>query len=136
MPEVGRQQRLRLKLTQRIAAQHITDRDRHIPSTLPDGGLGVDFDFALLPPVPVFNLNLRPLRFRIVESLLWRRSDFPAAGETSNYILSPTMLNLQDTVFRKPRSASLTSAGRSICAQCPAPSINTLLRMSDTHLSI
>src|SRR5262245_3305099 len=74
MPEVGRQQRLRLKLTRRIADQHPTDRDWHIPATVPDRRLGVDFDYALLPAVPMINLDLRPLRSRIIEHLLWRRA--------------------------------------------------------------
>jgi hypothetical protein len=72
--KVGRQQRLRLKLTQRIADQHLTDQDRHITAAVPDGSLGVDFDFALLPAVPMIDLDLRPLRFRIVEYVLWRRA--------------------------------------------------------------
>src|SRR5215468_6330159 len=42
MVKVGRQQRLRLKLTRRIADQHPTNRDWHIPAAIPDGGLGVD----------------------------------------------------------------------------------------------
>src|SRR5215475_96888 len=74
MREIGRQQRLRFKLAQRIADQHPTDRDWHTPATVPDGGLGIDFDFALLPAVPMIDLDLRPLRFRIVEYLLWRRA--------------------------------------------------------------
>src|SRR5262249_36100711 len=74
MPEVGRQQRLRLKLTQRIADQHPTDRDWHIPTTVPDGGLGIDFDYAFFPTIPMIDLDLRPLSFRIVEHLLWRRA--------------------------------------------------------------
>src|SRR5215475_3924841 len=74
MIEIGRQQRLRLKLTHRITDQHPTDRDWHIPTAIPDCGLGIDFDFALLPAVPMIDLDLRPLRFRIVEYLLWRRA--------------------------------------------------------------
>src|SRR5215510_12894621 len=66
MVEVGRQQRLRLKLTQRITDQYPTDRDRYIPAAVPDGSLGVDFDLALLPAVPMIDLDLRPLRSRIV----------------------------------------------------------------------
>src|SRR5262249_55325223 len=73
MREIGRQQSLRLKHPQRIADQHPTDRDWHFPAAVPDGGLGIDFDFALLPAVPMIDLDLRPLRFRIVEYLLWRR---------------------------------------------------------------
>ncbi|HEY8459337.1 MAG TPA: hypothetical protein VIM99_03100, partial [Blastocatellia bacterium] len=32
---------------------------------------------TLLPAVPLFDLDLRPLRFRIVEYLLWRRAPRP-----------------------------------------------------------
>src|SRR5215813_508481 len=74
MIKIGRKQRLRIKLTQRIADQHPTDRGRHIPAAVPDGGLGVDFHFALLPAVPMIDLKLRPLRFRIVQYLLRRRA--------------------------------------------------------------
>src|SRR5262245_4081972 len=74
MVEVGRKQGLRIKLTQRIADQHPTDRDRQVSAAIPDRRLGVDFDFALLPAVPMIDLNLRPLRFRVVEHLLWRRA--------------------------------------------------------------
>ena len=62
MREIGRQQRLRVKLTQRIADQYPTDRDWHIPAAIPDCGLGIDFDLALLPAVPMIDLDLRPLR--------------------------------------------------------------------------
>src|SRR5215475_4497447 len=74
MIEIGRQQRLRLKLTQRITNQHPTDRDWHISAAVPDGGLGIDFDHTLLPAVPMIDLDLRPLRFRFVEHQLWGRS--------------------------------------------------------------
>jgi hypothetical protein len=74
MPEVGRQQRLWLKLTRRIADQYPTARDWHIPPTVPGSDLGVDFDYALLPAVPMIDLDLRSFRFRIVELLLWRRA--------------------------------------------------------------
>jgi hypothetical protein len=74
MREIVRQQHLWLKLTHRITDQHPTDRDWHIPAAVPDGGLGIDFDFALLSAVPMIDLDLRPLRFRIVEYLLGRRS--------------------------------------------------------------
>ena len=74
MVEVGRKQRLGLKLTQRIADQYSTDWDRHVSRTIPDCRLGVDFDLALLSAVPMPDLDLRPLRFRIVEYLLWRRA--------------------------------------------------------------
>src|SRR5215475_6004131 len=74
MPKIGRQQGLRLKLTQWVADQHPANRGRHIPAAIPDGGLGIDFDYALLPAVPMIDLYLRPLRFRIVEYLLWRRA--------------------------------------------------------------
>src|SRR5262245_26989108 len=74
MPEIGRQQCLRLKLTQRIADQHPTNRDWHMLAAIPDGGLGVDFDYPLLPTVPMINLDLCPLRPWIIERLLWRRA--------------------------------------------------------------
>src|SRR5215470_8079232 len=66
MPEISRQQRPRLKLTQRIADQHPADRDRHVSAAIPDCRLGVDFDFALLPAVPMIDLDLRPFRLAIV----------------------------------------------------------------------
>jgi hypothetical protein len=34
----------------------------------------VDFDIALLPVLPMIALNLRPLRFRVIEYLLWIRA--------------------------------------------------------------
>src|SRR5215510_3115826 len=74
MPEISRQQRLRLKLTPWVADQHPTNRGWHIPAAIPDGGLAVDFDYALLPAVPMIDLDPLPLRFRIVEDLLWRRA--------------------------------------------------------------
>jgi hypothetical protein len=57
-----------------IADQHPTNRDRHVPATVLDVSLGVDFDLALLPALPMIALNLRPLRFRITERLLWIRA--------------------------------------------------------------
>src|SRR5262249_50303970 len=77
MVEIGRKQRLRLKLAQRITDQYPTDRDRHTSATIPDCRLGIDFDLTLPPTVPVFDLDLRPLRFRVVEHLLWRRAARP-----------------------------------------------------------
>jgi hypothetical protein len=56
--EIGRQQRLRFKLTQWVADQHPTDRDWHTSATVPNGSLGVDFDHALLPAVPMIDLDL------------------------------------------------------------------------------
>src|SRR5262249_34363940 len=67
MPEVGRQQGLRPKPTRRMADKHPPVGEWHIPATVPAGGLGVAFDYALLPAVPMINLDLRPLRSRIIE---------------------------------------------------------------------
>src|SRR5262245_38122280 len=87
MVEVCRQQRLRLELTQRITDQYPTDWNRHISATIPDCRLGIDFDFTLLPTVPVFDLDLRPLRFRVVEHLLWRRAARPFDPRSSGLSL-------------------------------------------------
>src|SRR5262245_54679630 len=58
MLESGRQQRLRFKLAHRIADQHQTDRDWHTSATVPNGSLSIDFDYALLPAVPMIDLDL------------------------------------------------------------------------------
>jgi len=73
-PEVGGQQRLRLKFTRRISDQYPADRDRQVSAAIPDRRVGVDFCFALLPAIPMTDLDLRPFRFAIVERLLRRRA--------------------------------------------------------------
>lgn len=86
MIEIGRQQGLRFTLTRRIADQHPTNWDRHISTTIPDCRLGIDFDFTPLSAVPVCDLNLRPFRFRNLESLLRRRCDQSDPWRTAHQV--------------------------------------------------
>jgi hypothetical protein len=63
MVEAHREQSLRLKLSRRVADQKQAERDRPTPAATPDRRLGVDLNFALLPAVPMLELDLRPLRW-------------------------------------------------------------------------
>src|SRR5262245_56798735 len=73
MLEIGRQQRLRLKLAEGIADQHPTNRGWHIPAAIPDGLL------KMISIVQLLKLNFLSPDYSTLSRL--RLGDYEVSGE-------------------------------------------------------
>src|SRR5262249_52331721 len=80
--QFGRQQCLRLKLSQRITDQNPTNLNRWLTTVIPDSRLSANFDGPSPIAIPVVNLQLPPLGFRVRQNLLQRRTTFALEPRT------------------------------------------------------
>src|SRR5262249_16613582 len=74
MVGVGRKKCLRFVFALWITYQYPMNRDRLMSAFVPQTGFAIDFDLPFTATVPILNLNFRPPRLRIIQTLLWRRA--------------------------------------------------------------